>query len=611
MENKVKYSSSQAEAVSHYKGPALVLAGPGSGKTLVITQRTRYLIEHYGVNPAEILVITFTKAAAAEMRERFFALWDTKPGGVTFGTFHAVFFQILKYAYHFTADSIFKEEQKTEYIRELVRGSGLEPEDENDLIEAVIAEISLVKGGMLDLEHYYSGCCPEEDFRSIYRKYDNMLRANRLLDFDDMLVVTYELLAARPDILAGWQRKYRYILVDEFQDINLVQYEIVKMLARPENNLFIVGDDDQSVYRFRGARPEIMLEFKKQYPGCKEILLDNNYRSAKEIIDAAGRVISENKNRFGKKIRAVTHKKGSVVVCCFPTPLQENMKIISEVRRLHEDGMEWKDMAVLFRTNQGARALVEKLLEYQIPFNMKDRLPNLFEHWIARDLFGYIELARGSRERRVFLQIMNRPKRYISRDAVEPQVSFEHLKKYYEDRDWMYDRIDRLEYDIRVMATMPPFAAVTYLRNAVGYEAFLKEYAAEHRIAEDELIHILDELKESAKSYRDYESWFAHIEEYRRLLHSEQQAKPAEHEGIEIATLHGAKGLEYRAVFIPDVNEGVIPHHKANLDENIEEERRLFYVGMTRAKEKLYLGYVKERYNKELEPSRFLNGLHT
>ncbi|MBQ9765373.1 MAG: ATP-dependent helicase [Lachnospiraceae bacterium] len=606
----MKYSKAQKKAVSHHEGPALILAGPGSGKTFTITHRIKYLVEEYKVNPSEILVITFTKAAAVEMRERFSMLSDGNIKGVTFGTFHSVFFQILKYAYRFSVDNILREETKRELIRTFINDEELDTEDENELIDNVISEISMVKGCMIELDNYYSNCCSEEVFKKIYRQYEKKLRDNRLLDFDDMLVVTYELFRARKDILAGWQKKYRYILIDEFQDINLVQYEIVRMLALPENNLFVVGDDDQSIYGFRGAKPEIMLNFKNHYPGCKEILLDYNYRSDKYIVENALRVIEHNKNRFDKNIKPSAKAEGTVNVCRFENTGQENQRIVSEVRRLHEKGVKWQDMAVLFRTNQGARALVEKFIEYQIPFTMKDRLPNLYEHWIAKDLFAYIAMARGDRTRKTFLQIMNKPKRYIARDYIEQEISFDKLKNLYADKDWMYDRIDRLEYDIRVMETMPPVAAITYFRNAIGYEGYLKEYAVSHRIPEEELIHILDELKESAKNYKDYDSWFAHMEEYKRTLEIIAQNKKEKREdAIEVATLHGAKGLEYSVVFIPDVNEDVIPHKKAGSEGDIEEERRLLYVGMTRAKNILNLYYVKERYNKNLEMSRFLKDM--
>ena len=264
------FSASQLEAIHHKDGPALILAGPGSGKTAVITERTRQLILEYGVNPSNILVITFTRAAAGEMRERFFRLMGGKQYPVTFGTFHAVFFTILKYAYHFHAGNIIREDVKYQYMREIVTHMGLEYEDENEFLSSLLGEIGMVKNAGIPLDNYYSANCPEGVFRKIYRTYDDKLRRNRLLDFDDMLVYTDELFRERKDILAAWQKKYRYILIDEFQDINKIQFDIMKMLALPENNLFVVGDDDQSIYRFRGAKPEIMLHFDKDYPNTKK-----------------------------------------------------------------------------------------------------------------------------------------------------------------------------------------------------------------------------------------------------------------------------------------------------------------------------------------------------
>ncbi len=299
----MQISNAQSRAIAHGTGPAMVLAGPGSGKTLVITQRTKYLIEEHHVKPREILVITFTKAAAEEMRQRFAAISGSP--GVTFGTFHAVFFGILKLAYGFTSASILSEEKKYQILQQLLREMRAEPGEEKDMLPELVSEISLVKNEQIDLAHYYSKSCPEETFRRIYSRYEQIHKEMGLLDFDDMMVYTYELLKKRPDILEGWQKRFRYILVDEFQDINLLQYKILRMLAKPEDNLFIVGDDDQSIYRFRGAKPEIMLNFPKDYPGTDVILLDQNFRSVAPVIKSAIQVIEENTNRFKKEIHHV------------------------------------------------------------------------------------------------------------------------------------------------------------------------------------------------------------------------------------------------------------------------------------------------------------------
>ena len=259
------YNKSQIQAIAHGTGPCMVLAGPGSGKTAVIIQRTIDLIEKSHVKPENILVITFTKAAATEMKQRFLHRMGAGQSGVTFGTFHGIFFTVLKYAYHYSAANIIGEEQRYALLRDVCHSMHLQYEDEAEFFSGVFAEISKVKNERIPLESYYSSLCGEEVFRDIFKAYQSRMQKNGLLDFDDMLVYTYELFTQRKDILAMWQQKFQYILIDEFQDINQLQYDIIRMLALPENNLFIVGDDDQSIYRFRGSKPEIMLHFGEDY----------------------------------------------------------------------------------------------------------------------------------------------------------------------------------------------------------------------------------------------------------------------------------------------------------------------------------------------------------
>ncbi len=421
-----------------------------------------------------------------------------------------------------------------------------------------------------------------------------------------MLVMTYDLFSKRADILSAWQKKYSYILIDEFQDINKTQYDIVRLLAGEERNLFVVGDDDQSIYRFRGAKPEIMLGFEKQYPGAVRIVLEKNYRSTKSIVDAAGRVIGCNRKRFPKRIHTDNELGEPVEVRAFANPSTQNKELAKRIRSYQAMGLAWSDIAVLFRTNTDARLLVEYLMEYNIPFRLKESLPDIFDHWISKDIRAYIEIAEGSRERANFLKIINRPKRYISRDCLDtPQISFERLLTYYEDKNWMADRIEKLKEDIQFIKDMPPYAAISYIRRAVGYEDYLREYAESKNIGAEELFSVLDELQESAEGFADAGEWFCHIEEYREELR-QQEKHAVEEDAVMLSTLHASKGLEYEAVFLADVNESVIPHKKAVLDEDIEEERRMFYVGMTRAKKRLHIYYVKERYHKKMEVSRFL-----
>jgi len=609
MKSMPKFNKAQKQAVEHNKGPMMVLAGPGAGKTLVITYRTKTLIEKYGVEPGKILVITFTKAAAEEMKARFQNIMDGKYVPVRFGTFHAVFFSILKHAYHYTASNIIRESEKKRILLEIVENMELDIEDLNEFIQDMENEISLVKGEMLSLEHYFPMNCAKDIFQKVYTRYNQALQRRKLIDFDDMLVYCYELLTQRPDILKMWQQQFQYILIDEFQDINKVQYDIIRLLARPNNNLFIVGDDDQSIYRFRGAKPEIMLQFEEVYPSAKKVLLDVNYRSTACIVETASMVIAHNKTRFPKNIRTDNERGQEVAIREFEDLKQQNEKIIEKVREYQKQGMPLSQIAVLFRTNMQPRALIGKFMEYNIPFCVREQIPNIYEHWIAKDIIAYIKLAQGKRDRSLFLKVANRPKRYLSRQIFDTQeISFERLRLFFEDKKWMQERLEQFEDDLSALSHMTPYAAINYIRKAIGYDEFLEEYAQFRHIKVEELYEILDELSDLAKPFQNYKEWFENMEQY--ALELEKQVKKKkdvqQEDAVAFVTMHGSKGLEYDIVFIVDVNEGIIPHQKAVLEEDIEEERRMFYVAMTRAKKELYIYFAKERFSKEFTMSRFL-----
>lgn len=605
-------NSAQERAISHNQGPMMLLAGPGSGKTTTMTRRVVNLIKNAQVTPSSILVVTFTKAAAGEMKERFLRLCKSEGmegpyQEVTFGTFHGIFYGILRHAYRLSAKNILGEERKYDILKEIVYKQRIQIEDEKEFFEGLVQEISIVKNGRMPIEHYYSANCPDETFRKIYHSYVENCRQSRLLDFDDMLLYCYDLLTGRKDILTGWQNKFQYVLVDEFQDINQLQYDIVKLLAAPQNNLFIVGDDDQSIYAFRGAKPEIMLHFPKDYPNVKTELLACNYRSTKRIVEASKKVIEKNKNRYPKEIFTENEEGKEVIVRGFEDGKEEELFVKECIQKAVESGMKYEDMAILYRTNLGARFLVETLMEYQIPFQMRDSLPNLYEHWIARNVISYMKLAQGERSRREFLQVMNRPNRYISRDALDDAVvSFEGLRWFYEGKEWMCDRIDKLEEDLTSLKRMTPYGAINYIRYGIGYEEYLKDYAAYRKIKAEDLYEVMEELAQSAKGYKNFQEWFVHIADYTEKLKEQAKKQKTEKKGVTVSTLHSIKGLEYDRVFLMDVNEGTIPYRKAVSESSIEEERRLFYVGMTRARKELYILYAKSRQDKELEVSRFL-----
>ena len=603
----------QTEAVAHNKGPCMVLAGPGSGKTLTIAKRIEYLIMKHKVRPEEILVITFTKYAAWEMKNRTRSICGPSSYAVTFGTFHGIYYGILKWAYRLNQSNLLSDEEKYRILREILPGIDWdqEPEadEEKDYLQELAIEIGNVKNNCMDIEEYEPVKYTTEKFRKLYRTYEETKKKYRKIDFEDMLIQCRDLFMKRPDILKKWQEKFQYILVDEFQDVNQAQYDVVRMLAAPQDNLFVVGDDDQSVYGFRGAKPGIMMEFMKDYPKARQILLDVNYRSSGYIVKGALRVIGNNKIRFEKKIEAFRKPDETVHVQEVKDPVQEAEYVLERIREYREKGVSYTEMAVLYRTNVDARAMSELMTEYQIPFVMKEHLNNIYEHFIALDMISYLRLSQGEYDRKYFLQIANRPNRYLTRESMKTgNVSYESLRRYYRDKDWMVDRIDQLEWDMKMICDKTPYAAIQYIRKRMGYDEFLKEYAAYRKISSEDLFAVLEEIWQNSKGYGTIKEWFEHIESYGKML-KEQNKKNGEKEGVNLMTMHAAKGLEFDTVFVIEANEGSCPYKKATTDEEIEEERRLFYVAMTRAKRKLVISYVKEKNGKSLSPSRFVNEL--
>lgn len=600
-------SKDQSKAVRHMEGPAMVLAGPGSGKTMVITNRIKYLIDH-GVSPEHILVITFTRAAASQMQERFQKLTAPAMYRVSFGTFHAVFFQILKHAYGYTSDSILRDGDRLRIVLDIARNMDLESGDMKEWALDVLAEISRVKSEQIPIEYYYAVSTPEEDFRKIYTLYRKKQEQMNKIDFDDMCVYTADLFHCREDILRSWQDRFRYILVDEFQDINLLQYKIIRQLARPQDNLFIVGDDDQSIYRFRGSRPEIMLGFPQDYPGAKIVQLRENYRSTNSIVAASLAVISENKNRYQKELRSARGGDEPIEFMECSDMETEMLYLIKCVRESLARGSKPSDIAVLTRTNTESRGPSLRLAEFQIPCRVKDSVPLLWDHWIAQDLISYLRLSGKEMERQDFLRVCNKPTRYITRkSAYAGKISFEGLRAYYRDKDWMQEYLDSFEMQLKKISSMRPYAAINYVRKGAHYDDYLQEYARRRRVDAGELMQLADEIQDSCRNCRSLEEWLDQIEQHREVLEKQkQESMQSNSDCVTVATLHGSKGLEFKEVFLLNVNEGVIPYRRAVMDAEVEEERRLFYVGMTRAKDKLHILYVKERYNRQMQPSRFL-----
>lgn len=552
------------------------------------------------------------------MKERFERLTAGKNYPVTFGTFHSIFYGILKCAYGIGANNLMSEKESSVLLQEVLDQTNIEStpevEDEEELVRELLREVGMVKNGLYHLKDFHSKYLTQDEFAEVFRSYEHQKKELKKIDFDDMLVQCYALFRKKPEILQGWQKRFQYILIDEFQDINRVQYEVIRMLAAPRYNLFVVGDDDQSIYGFRGAKPELMLYMKQEFPSLRTISLTVNYRSTEFITGAAARVILHNDTRFYKRVQSFRGRGQNVHVQEVLDEQEEAQYVTEEIQKKLDQGIKPGEIAVLFRAAVQARMISEILSEHRIPFEMRDYVTNFYRHFIVKDMMAYLQLAAGKRDRSLFLTICNRPLRYLARNSMENrQVNFEDLRKFYCDKDWMLDIIDQFDVDVRMMKNMAPYAAIQYIRKKIGYDDFLKEYAEKHQISWKQLMDVMAELEERSKNFKSYDEWEIHIAKYTQEL-EEQQAKARKIKGerenkVQLMTIHSAKGLEFEDVFVIHANEGEIPHQKAEKKDEIEEERRLFYVALTRAKNNLCISYITQKNGNSIKPSRFVEEL--
>ena len=643
-------SNSQLRAIKHGKGPMLVLAGPGSGKTFVIIQRLLYLIHEKQIRPDNILVISFSKASTLELKQRFQkqskdilserllneskdkSLLEEAKVQVNFATFHACFFHILKETYHYTSQDIITEKQKREILKAIL----LDPvyEDTNKSYKSESRKIKEIQknDNQIELKNivekvedylqkisYYKNKETKEleekeskQFQQIFHTYNQEMHHQHKLDFDDMGLLCLQLFNTQPDILEKWQEKFQYILIDEFQDINMVQFRIIQLLVKKYQNLFVVGDDDQSIYSFRGASPQIMLDFEKYYPETEKVLLETNYRCSEEIVKESLKVIEQNKVRFQKEIRAYNAGREVVVYQSFEECQKEYSYIGEKIQKfISEQKYNYSDIACIFRTNQDMTGLAEHLVRNRIPFVMKESCNSIFKHFIALDIISYLRFFLAGKKRSDFLRIMNKPLRYLSRNALsllsDEAITWRELKQYYASKKYMLSNIEQLEKNDIWIQKLDLYGACFYVRKVIGYDSYLKSYIKEQGLNWEEAKEILDFIQESTRNMKSLEEWKGYIEQYEEALRNSGEEK----EGIHIITMHACKGLEYPVVFLPDCNEGRVPHKKAASPEEIEEERRMFYVAMTRAKYHLEILYIEDKLKKHLQKSRFLkNSLH-
>ncbi len=613
--NKAVFNEEQIEAIRWGKGPLLVLGTPGSGKTTVITYRILNLIEEKKVRPENILVITFTKAAAESMKERFLNISGRKYENVRFSTFHSFFYWIIRTAYKFSDEAVITEEEKMGIIRKLLKQINPEYADNNEVLNSVLLQMDIINFDMIDISDYYSKDMPSNDFKRLFLEYQDEKKKLRRLDFNDMSSMCYTLLKERKDILKQIQRLYPYIMVDEFQDTNLIQYEILKLLVHPGDNIFAVGDDDQSIYGFRGARPDIMLSFGQEFNKARILTLSLNYRCPKVICDKSRNLITNNKKRYKKRLRSGAGDKGRVTLIRPKDNGTQCEMIVDRIRLSIKEGILPSEIAVLYRTNQDPRKLIFKLREFNIPFVLKDLLPDIFNHFAVVPIISYMLFAIGDDRRKIFLNFMNKPVRYISRNMLKYEnVDLRDLILEAEDKDYLVTNIRILNNQLRRISRLDPYAAINYIRKAVGYDDYIAEFCDKRNMDKEEIFDILNDFQGMAEGTKDFNEFFTYMEDYRKILIEESKKKKMYQEsldGVRLMTMHSAKGLEFKEVHIINCVEGDIPHKKANTDSEIEEERRMFYVALTRSSELLYIYSPKTMGSKSCNESRFLKELES
>ena len=627
-------NNEQREAVFCTEGPLLMLAGAGSGKTRSLTHRIAYLIEEKGVAPWNILAITFTNKAAQEMRERVDALVGYGSEDIWISTFHATCSRILRrhidllgYDRNFTIyDASDQKSLMKEVLKEMKIDTKQFPE------RSVMSEISSAKNeykSPLDYRNEYGSNFRNQRIADIYEHYQKRLKENNALDFDDLLVKMVDLFQTNPDVLEHYQDRFQYIMVDEYQDTNTVQFLLVSLLAKKYRNLCVVGDDDQSIYKFRGANIYNILNFEKVFPDAQVIRLEQNYRSTQNILNAANGVIANNKGRKEKKLWTENQKGELVHFKQYDTEYDEADGVVSRINFLAMRGVQYKDMAILYRTNAQSRIFEEKLKQKNIPYAIVRGI-SFYDRKEIKDLMSYLKVVDSGMDDLSVKRIINVPKRGIGQTTINRLQEFAILNQMsFLDAVFNADEIPEVT---RALAKLHKFADMI--------EEF-REYASEHEISEL-LEHILDvtqyraELEaegtdESISRLEDIEELFNDIAYYEEeeenpnlrdfLAEKDMYTLNAGIDNLEdennkvlLMTLHNAKGLEFNNVFLGGMEEGVFPGFGAMMsgdESEIEEERRLCYVGITRAKERLFLSAAKRRmlrgqtqYNRR---SRFID----
>ena len=593
----------QQAIVDFIRGQALVVACPGSGKTTTMIARAKAIIDS-GVDPSSILIMTFTKEAAENMQKKF----ESQYGKTTirFGTIHSICFQALRELKGYSEENIITEAEKWDFFGKILKKKVPKNEME-EFIKGLITEISFVKNCMCKSTEYVPEVCSIEDFCKCYKAYEIHKRKEKKIDFDDMLLVARQMFLNDDAITETFHKKYPYIMVDEFQDTNFVQADIIYRNVGKDGNLCVVGDDDQSIYGFRSADSTIMLDFPKKYPNCKIFHLDTNYRSEPEIIEYANRLIKHNTIRFDKKFESFKTGEAEVVCQKHYTTIEQCTKVVQMIEYLHQTKkVDYQDIAVLYRTNRENQLMISKLLKHNIDFYTTESIHDHHSEKAFLDILCYYRLSQNNEKPGDLQDILNRPSRYLKTEAFK-DCKFQKEEmlercEYLKNRSKARIAVNQMFKDIEQLSKKNPSDFIQYLYYIMDYRESYVSYMEYLGKTRPEAEDVLNTLEEEASNFSTMEEWVNYAKTYVYRLRERSKSR----KGICLSTYHASKGLEWDNVFLLNCNEGYAPYRKAETKEQIEEERRLFYVAFTRAKKNVYLSYTEENGKKQVAPSRFL-----
>ncbi len=607
----------QKEAIMTTEGPLLVIAGAGSGKTRVLTTRIAYLIEEIGIDPSNILAITFTNKAAKEMRDRVCSLLGPIAYQIQISTFHSFGLTIIKENYELLGYqkefTILDSDDSLSIIKKILKDKGMDPKTYNP--KAIRNRISSAKNERMDPERLscFSACDFDEKVVEIYEAYQQKLKVNNSLDFDDLLLKPIELFLDYPTILENYQERFQYILIDEYQDTNEVQYQLTKMLAKKHKNICVVGDESQSIYAFRGSNYRNILNFEKDYPNCKIILLEQNYRSTKMILNAANDVIKNNKQRKEKKLWT-NNKEGEKITYkrCYDEK-EEAAYVTSTIQNLLVNNHSLEDIVVLYRTNAQSRTIEEAMLRENIPYKVVGTF-YFYNRKEIKDLIAYLRLLYNSQDDVSLMRIINSPKRGIGEKTISSLATKAEVlgKSMYETIDSGKElKFKQLMEEIKQQSDNLSLTEIVDL--VLEKSGLRKELEDEGSIEAEAKIENLEEFKSITKNFEERYGIIS-LEEFLEeisLVADVEEHKDNNHV-VTLMTIHSAKGLEFPYVFVVGMEEGIFPHSRALFEnDELEEERRLCYVAITRAKEKVWLLGAKRRTLYGIDSmnpvSRFVN----